>query len=215
MPVLTGLTDNVATPEQRLQIPTSRCKELESESLEPFEPSKGELDITPIPHEVSVGVLLAQMTGHVAERVALKILREAGYEAEYTSTLLFDLKLQLQQPDPFTAKMMRDREQASQEGISPLLVKLKKEKTFKRFSKWLLTFDRAKGVNGMDRGTVPDLIARKGGKTYVIEVKSGEARVTTNQRKALIASRQFGMIPCIMRVDLRFLLEGVTIKELG
>ncbi len=84
---------------------------------------------------------------------------------------------------------------------------------FGGFTKWLGTFNRALAIDGQDRGTVPDLIARRDGRTYLIEVKSGVAKLTKNQRTALNQSREFGMIPCVMRVDLRFAVQEASLNE--
>jgi Holliday junction resolvase len=76
-------------------------------------------------------------------------------------------------------------------------------------------------LTGVAAGSGPDLVARKNGKIYIVEVKTNrgvlERRRRTGYQGALLArARRFGFIPLLVKpkVVLKIPLEQITIQEL-
>jgi hypothetical protein len=79
----------------------------------------------------------------------------------------------------------------------------------------LITKDGALELSGK-RTYTPDLIAKKNGEIYIIEVKanSGDLNHKPKRVKALLSAREFGLIPLIVHVNVSINATDFSMQEL-
>lgn len=171
------------------------------------------LDLLPHADERILLGKLTRMAGYAAEDVAMNALKAEGYEVDqlssYAKPISGDIEIN-EEAEEIIEHPGRHSNPSDwpQTALSESLVKVE---GFSNFCEDVQAYwDASRSDPIPDRGTIPDFVAFKDGRVFIIESKSGDGKLETHQREVMRIGERYGFAPLMVRI-----LLSVRIEKLG
>jgi hypothetical protein len=160
---------------------------------------------------------LSRLAGRAAEDIAIESLREEGFQVDVLGSYIYPMLDGIEGVDKGsrTFRYPAISSYYSQWPETPLSEELRHMKKFRDFCNEVRAFwYKSRNELKYDRGTMPDLIAMKEKELFIVEVKSGDARITPNELKVLQIAERRSFETLLIRMELSARIEAVHLYKI-